>query len=150
MKDYHKSYLVNQSAPAIFDAILNVREWWSGLYAEEIKGSSKRLNDEFTFRAGGGAHYSKQKLVEIIPDKKIVWLVTESQLSFIEQKDEWTGTKLCFEFTAKGDKTVVHFTHIGLVPAIACYTDCSGAWSGYLDKFLSPLHKKVVEKTPEK
>ena len=145
MKDYSKAYLVDQSPTEIFSGIINVREWWSGLYSEEIEGSSEKLNDEFTFRAGGGVHYSKQKLVELIPGKKIVWLVTESELSFIEKKDEWTGTKLCFEFFPQGKKAEVRFTHIGLVPTIECYGDCSGAWGSYLEKFLFPLEKKVTQ-----
>jgi len=98
---------VEQSTKEIFNAVMNVREWWSGLYSEEIEGSLGKINDEFTFRADEGVHYSKQKLVELVPDKKIVWLVTESELTFIEKKDEWTGTKLSFEFAAKGDKTQV-------------------------------------------
>ena len=45
--------------------LLNVDQWWSGLYEETIKGKSHHLNDEFTFEAGQGMHYSKQKLVEL-------------------------------------------------------------------------------------
>lgn len=149
-QDYSTTYLVERSPKEIFKAITNVRGWWSGLYSEEIEGSSDKLNDEFTFRAGDGAHYSKQKLVEIIPDKKIVWLVTDSKLSFINRENEWTGTKLCFEISKEGDKTQVIFTHLGLVPEIECYDGCSGAWSDYLEKFLSPLANKDNSQTDKK
>ncbi len=138
-ENYSATYLVDSLPSEIFNSITNVREWWSGLYSEEIKGSSIKLNDEFTFTAGGGAHYSKQKLIEVIPFKKIVWLVTDSKLSFLKKKDEWTGTKLSFEISKLDNKTQVRFTHIGLVPTIECYNSCSNAWSQYMKEFLSPL-----------
>ncbi|KAK6021514.1 RNA polymerase sigma-70 factor, partial [Ostertagia ostertagi] len=63
---------VKQSPGEVFSTILNVRSWWMGVFSEEIRGNSGEINDEFIFRAGGGMHYSKQKLVELIPGKKIV------------------------------------------------------------------------------
>ena len=105
------SLLVDQSPNEVFRTITNVREWWSGLYSEVIEGATEKLNDEFTFRAGDGVHYSKQKLVEIVPNKKLVWLVTESELNFLKKKDEWNGTKISFQISKKGEKTRVVFTH---------------------------------------
>jgi hypothetical protein len=138
MSNFSVSFLVNQSPKEVFNAIQNVQEWWSGFYSEEIKGRTENLHDEFSFRAGDGAHYSKQKLVEVAPDRKIVWLVTESELSFIENKDEWTGTKLIFDISEKDDKTKVSFTHEGLTPEIECYTSCAPAWTLYLENKLLP------------
>ena len=149
-KNFTATYIVAQPSKEIFKSIIDVRKWWTGLYGEEITGSSDKLNDEFTFRAGNGAHYSKQKLVELVPGKKIVWLVTESNLSFLNKKDEWTGTKLRFEFTEQANGTEVRFTHLGLVPAIECYDGCSGAWGSYLEKFLSPLEANSKSKSMKK
>jgi len=137
--DFTISISVNKTSQEVFKAITNVRGWWSGYYSEEINGNTEKLYDEFSFRAGAGAHYSRQKLVEVIPNKKIVWLITESNLSFLEKTDEWNGTKVIFEILEKGDKTQLTFTHEGLNPKVECYDECAPAWTQYVQKKLLPL-----------
>jgi hypothetical protein len=44
-----------------------------------------------------------------------------------------------FEIAKKGDKTEVHFTHVGLVPANECYGVCSDAWGSYITGSLRDL-----------
>jgi hypothetical protein len=133
-KDYAVTILVDQTPKEVFDAINNVRGWWQG----EIEGSTDKLNDEFTYRMEE-IHFSKQKIVELIPDKKIVWLVTESKLNFFKSKTEWTGTKISFEISEINNKTQVRFTHIGLVPEIECYGECSNAWGRLVQESLFSL-----------
>ena len=138
-KNFTTTLIVDQTPEEVFNVVRNVRGWWSGYYSEEIKGDTEELNDEFSFRAGGGAHYSRQKLIEVIPNKKIVWLVTDSELDFLEKKDEWTGTKIIFDISTKVNKTQLVFTHDGLMPEIECYNACAPAWSQYLHNKLLPL-----------
>lgn len=123
----------------VFKAITNVRGWWSGYYDEEFAGPTEKLGDEFTFHAGPGLHYTKQKLVEVIPNKKLVWLVTESELTFVNEKHEWTGTKLIFDIAEKDGKTELIFTHEGLTPEFECYEACAPSWTEYLRNKLLPL-----------
>ena len=132
--DFTTTILVDQSPKEVFNAINNVRGWWQG----EINGSTDKLNDEFTYRMND-LHISKQKLVEVTPNKKIVWLVTESQLNFIEEKDEWTNTKIIFEISEINNKTQLRFTHVGLFPEIECYGACSNAWGDLIQKSLFSL-----------
>jgi len=132
--DFTTSIQVDQTPQEAFDAINHVRDWWPG----EIEGSTKKLNDEFIYRYKK-IHYSKQKLVEVIPGKKVVWLVTDSRLNFVENKSEWTGTKIIFEISQKNNKTEVRFTHEGLVPQYECFDSCSNAWTGYIQGSLQDL-----------
>jgi hypothetical protein len=138
-KSFSYSFASSKSPATVFELLLDIDKWWSGLYAETIKGESQKINDEFSFNAGGGAHYSKQKLIELIPDKKIVWLVTDSNLSFLSETREWTNTMICFDISKEGNKTKVTFTHDGLIPQIECYEACSGAWSQYLENLETKL-----------
>ena len=132
--NFTTTFTVARTPEEIFAAINNVRGWWSG----EIEGSTDKLGDEFTYRYKD-LHYSKQKVTELIPGKKAVWLVLDSSLNFVENKNEWNGTKITFEIAKKGDKTEVCFTHVGLVPENECYGDCSEAWGFYMNGSLRSL-----------
>jgi hypothetical protein len=149
-KNFTTTLIVDQTPEEVFNAIRNVRGWWSGYYSEEIKGDTEKLNDEFSFRAGGGAHYSRQKLIEVIPNKKVVWQITDSKLDFLEKKNEWTGTRVSFDISTKGNKTELVFTHEGLIPEIECYNSCAPAWSQYLQNKLLPLITKREVNTNKK
>lgn len=136
MKPQHYTTILTVDATAsdVFTSINSVTTWWT----EHLEGHSQQLNDAFTVRFGE-IHVSTQKVVEFIPDKKVVWLVTESKLNFIKQQNEWNNTHISFEIAELGDKTQLTFTHIGLVPEIECYTGCSGGWDYYIKGSLFKL-----------
>lgn len=133
-QDYTETITVNATAQDAFKSINSVTKWWT----ENLEGSSQKLNDEFTVRFGD-VHVSTQKLVEVVPGKKVVWLVTDSNLNFIEDKHEWTGTKIIFEISEKDKRSQVTFTHQGLAPNVECFDACSNAWSQYIRQSLLSL-----------
>jgi hypothetical protein len=133
-QNFNITFLLDQTPIEVFNAIHNVRGWWS----EELEGDSEKLNDEFIYRHGE-FHYSKHKLTEVIPNEKIVWHTLESKLSFVEKQDEWNGTKMIFDISKQGDKTKLDITHSGLVPGLQCYDGCSKGWTHYLENSLLPL-----------
>lgn len=133
-KEFSTSVVVEKSPTEVYAAINNVQGWWQG----EITGENITIGDEFNYQMGT-VHLSKQKVMELIPDEKVVWLVTESQLSFVEIKDEWTGTTLVFDIKPEGNKTKLTFTHHGLTPTFQCFEACSGGWSMLIQKSLFNL-----------
>lgn len=121
-KNFTATIELEKSSRDVFKAITaDLSKWWGG---KDFKGSSTKLNDEFTI-IHEDIHYSKQKLIEVIPNNKIVWLVTESKLNWLEKdKYEWTNTKLIFQITHDGSIIKIKFIHEGLVPEKECYSRC--------------------------
>jgi len=136
MNDYTTSFTVDQSPEEVFEAIKRVGDWWSG----NVKGDANKVGDEFTYEVPG-AHWSKQKVTELVPGKKVVWHVLDSKLSFTKAKNEWNDTNITFEISKKGDKTEVNFSHLGLVPSFECYGNCSSAWDALV---AGNLHQLIV------
>jgi hypothetical protein len=132
--DFAKTLLVDKSPEEVFKAINYVRGWWS----EEIEGSTEKLNDEFTYHYQD-IHSCKMKLIEVIPDKKVTWLVLENYFKFTDDKSEWIGNKIIFEISENATKTQIHFTQVGLTPGYECFNICSNAWTNYLENSLTSL-----------
>lgn len=132
--DFTTSILVDKTPKEVFDAVNTPQNWWSG----EFGGSSEKINDEFTYRYKD-MHFSKQRIIEMVPNQKVVWLVVESQLNFIEDIQEWNGTKIIFEISEEGNKTRLTFTHQGLVPEFECFNACSNAWGQLIQQGLYSL-----------
>ncbi len=133
-QDLTFSLTVDQSPEEVFAAINDVRGWWSG----KITGVTDQLGGEFTYQYKD-IHRTTQKIIEWVPGRRVVWHVTESHLSFVKHKEEWTGTDVVFEISRKGDKTQLTFTHVGLTQEVECYGGCSEGWGYYINKSLLPL-----------
>ncbi|HMH58141.1 MAG TPA: SRPBCC domain-containing protein [Galbitalea sp.] len=133
-QSFTTTFTVDQSPDEVFAAINNVRSWWTG----EVDGDADRIGDEFTYRYED-IHRSTQKVTELVPGKRVVWHVTDAYLSFVKDKDEWVGTDIVFDITEQGDHTEVRFTHVGLVPEVECYDQCTPAWGFYIAGSLRSL-----------
>ena len=132
--DFTLTFSFEQSPQEVFNAINDVQKWWS----QDFVGKCTEVDDVFEVRFGD-VHFSQHLVEKLIPGKKVVWLVTDSLLNFLVNKEEWTGTRNVFEIDRVGSKTNLRFTHPGLHPEIECFKDCSKGWNYYLQNSLVPF-----------
>ena len=109
-RSFTTSFIVEQSPQEVFAAINNVRDWWTG----DIEGNTTELGDEFTYRYED-IHRSTQKIIESIPDERVVWHVEDAYLSFADDKTEWIGTDIIFEIApaARSHRGAIHARRLG-------------------------------------
>ncbi len=132
-KDYTATISVNASPEEAFKHINEVSRWW----AKQVEGRSEKLNDVFTAVFN---HCSFTfKIIGSEPGRKVEWLVTDSDLSWLKDKKEWNGTKISFEISQRNGFTEISFTHNGLVPNMECYDNCEYGWNLHFKQSLLSL-----------
>jgi len=128
-QEFTCSITVHVSPAEAFEKISDVSEWW----VKDVEGNTKNLNDEFTVHFG--TTWKSFRIIEHIPEKKIVWLVTDCNLPWNKDLKEWRNTKVVWEISEANNATQITFTHVGLAD-LDCADQCENAWGGYIQKSL--------------
>ena len=105
-KNFNSSITAKISASEAIKKISNIPEWWGITFT----GSSEKQNDKFTVKMTGDSFFNFT-VAELIPSKKVVWLVTDCYMPWYSDKKEWTNTKLIFDLNENNGKTELKFTH---------------------------------------
>jgi hypothetical protein len=135
--DYHSIITVNADISAAFESVQKrVGDWWT----PNLEGSSDKIGDEFIVHFGDT--FVVFKITELIANKKMVWQVTDCYLSWLQDKHEWTGTTLIWEFKVVDTASQISLTHKGLVPEVECYDSCIKGWNFF---FKESLYKLLTE-----
>src|SRR5689334_22145556 len=71
--DFTTTIQVNETPEATYNAINNVRGWWS----EEVEGSTDKPDAVFNYHFEN-EHRAKIKVIELVPGKKVVWEVLDN------------------------------------------------------------------------
>lgn len=147
-QDYQKIFMADATAKVAFENIINVHDWWTSSF----KGSAKNVNDVFDISFGKTT--VNFKVIESVPYKKLVWLVIDCYLDWLNNKTEWTGTKIVWNISEENKKTKIEMTHVGLVPGIECYKDCEAGWNKHagesLPKFIATGKSAIFENSRDK
>ena len=135
--DFTTTISVDQTPDEAYSAILHVGGWWAG----SSEGKCNEVGEEFIHR-DGEAHYCKIRVTELVPGRKVTWLVLDNHFNFVKDQDEWKGTQITFEIAKAGEQTQVHFVHLGLAPEFECFDVCSNAWGSLINGSLRTLITK--------
>ncbi|WP_278379312.1 SRPBCC family protein [Chryseobacterium arthrosphaerae] len=131
IENYTLSVEIKTTADKAFDALIRqIPLWWT----EMFEGSSAKTDDIFTIRFGDSI-YKTMEVKELIPDSRVVWYVKDSLIALPELSDqtEWIGTTIVWEIGQKENFTQLKVTHVGLHPAVECYTICSAGWLQFVN-----------------
>jgi hypothetical protein len=131
--NYTSSITANISPLEATERISRVADWWTA----NITGPSGTSGD--AFKISWGETWLALSVAELVPGKKIEWLVTDCNLGFIQDKKEWKDTRIVFDITSEGKETTVKMTHVGLVPSVECYGACETGWNFYILESLQGL-----------
>ena len=125
--DFISSISAKISAGEAIKKISNIPGWWGITFS----GSSEKQNDQFIVKMGGDSFFNFT-VAELIPGKRVVWLVTDCNMPWYSDKKEWANTKLIFDLTENNGVTELKFTHEGLTPDVECYKDCAPGWTHWI------------------
>ncbi len=131
---YTTTLTVDASPHRVFDAVNDVRGWWS----LDVEGRTDRVGAQFVFR-GDDVHYSEITVTDLVPGRRVEWLVTENRMTFVRDQTEWKDTRIVVEIEVVDGRTEMRFSHVGLVPAYECFEVCSTAWAFFVHESLRGL-----------
>jgi len=126
-KDFNSSISAKISSGDAIKKISNVPDWWGVTFT----GNAEKQDDTFIVKMGGDSFFNFT-VVELIPEKRVVWLVTDCNMPWYSDKKEWANTKLIFDLTENNGVTDLKFTHEGLTPDTECYKDCEPGWTHWI------------------
>lgn len=118
-------------AADVITMISNVPQWWG----VNVTGDTTKQGDKFIVTMGGDSFFNFT-VAELQPNKRIVWVVTDCNMPWYNNKKEWANTRLIFEINEENGKTEVKFTHEGLTPEVECYKDCKPGWTHWINTSL--------------
>jgi hypothetical protein len=128
--NYHTTITVNATPEEAMKKISQINGWWIANFSEK----AEKLHDKF--HVPMGKTFVDFEITELIPNKKVVWKVTDCFIPFVDNKKEWNDTEVVFEISKKGNTTQIDFTHIGLMPGVECYDACEAGWNNYIKSSL--------------
>lgn len=131
MNHDHRQLLLSASPAAVYQALTTqqgLRHWWT--QACEVANT---VGGQATFRFD--QTYKVMRIETLVPEREVRWRCVEAHIDApaLRHQDEWVGTQIIFRLSPQdGGKTRLDFEHVGLTPALQCFTICRDGWNQFL------------------
>jgi uncharacterized protein YndB with AHSA1/START domain len=141
MPDIRHRVVISAPLNDVYEAVATtegISQWWT---RDGVRGdSSEGSKVEFYF--GSPEPAAIMEVTELNPEGHVSW-------NCVEGADEWVGTKLAFDLTAKDDETVVMFSHADWRDPSEFMAHCSARWAYFLFSMKSLLETGKGTPFPE-
>jgi hypothetical protein len=118
----HKVGIKSSSLDDAYQALTTL-EGLSGWWTNDTQGKGGNVGGVLQFRFGAGGF--DMKVLELEPNKRVLWQV-------VEGPQEWIGTKVSFDLRQEGDWTIILFKHQGWKEPVEFMHHCSTKWAVFL------------------
>ena len=136
MNGYQTSIEIDCPGAKVFYAISrDINAWWGK--------QDQAINEVgITFTVSWGVPWYKFEVEEFIPNEGMIWKCIDAN-QVIEGLDnvqkEWVGTRVIWRLEQIApSKTLLRFTHEGIVPEFICFDFCTKTWEHF-------LHRSLIE-----
>ena len=122
MANIYHQVLIKAPEKAVYDAVTThegLSAWW-------IKDNTVKAEKDFvnTFNVEGYGQ-NRMKILQLESPAYVEW-------ECINENDEWTGTRVIFRISTKGDFTCLDFRHNGYPSENEIYATCNYHWGRHL------------------
>jgi uncharacterized protein YndB with AHSA1/START domain len=121
-------------------AALTTAEGLAGWWTTKTEGDGDEVGGVVQFRFGAGGF--DMKVLELDPDKHVVWEV-------VDGPEEWLGTHVRWDLAQADDYAVVLFKHEGWKEPVEFMHHCSTKWAIFLMSLKSLIETGTGNPDPD-
>jgi uncharacterized protein YndB with AHSA1/START domain len=125
MQHFQQSIFIEASPATVYAALTTLeglRGWWS----EDCDIDGDTIHMRF------GEIHKDLQVASAQPGREVRWLCSSTP-GAAHCTNEWIGTEPSFRLRGEGEGTRIDFEHVGLTPALSCYSMCDDGWRHYLE-----------------
>ncbi|NEA35750.1 SRPBCC domain-containing protein [Streptomyces sp. SID13031] len=113
---------VKSSVAEVYAAVTTI-DGLAGWWTTDTQGEAGEVGGVIGFKFVPGGF--DMKVVELVPDKRVLWQV-------VEGPEEWIGTHISWDLEQVDEWAIIHFKHEGWKEQVEFMAHCSTKWASFL------------------